>query len=268
MNSRLELTTWYVLHGLLCLSLPTLLFLLSSCIKSPEVKPTQLGPQASEEEMELALSKALYGVDPWKVKKNQQVIYELNARIENQEQVQPISQITQTVLLHEDTGAHLKFVVEDMERDYSSGEINKSERTEEYDRVFNPPTTVAAAVNPLKFISPLSFFNQAFAIKGKSTTYHNLLFSQGQENPPLAVRQRPDCGGVPDCKLSVTRIAYDEVTWHSDREYDIDKWNFVISRNAPYLAYILERCLAGTVFVNGRYYYVRQCQFATDFSYQ
>src|SRR5690348_9896584 len=68
-----------------------------ACIKAPKLNHG-LGPQASDAQLEQAISKALDGVDPFGTSVGQQVIYYVNMRIQNQDQIDPIAQITQTVM--------------------------------------------------------------------------------------------------------------------------------------------------------------------------
>ena len=97
--------TWMVLHAIVVIGLPVFLALVASCIKAPNMNPPTLGPQASDEDVERVISKALYGIDPWKSAVGQQVVYDFNARIENQEQVRPLARLTQTILAREESAA-------------------------------------------------------------------------------------------------------------------------------------------------------------------
>ncbi len=293
---------WMILHALVVLGIPLFLILVSSCIKAPELKQGDLGVEASEDDLERVISKALYGIDPWKTAVGQQVVYDFNARIENQEQVRPLLRLTQTIRSRKDEcngqpaqdsrcegQRKLTLIIENHELDANTGEVDRSE---------SPPVeyTIGKAPGPLmlrNFTRPFEIQNlDKWAEQGRLTqvvkffslsefrspeiladrpvqkvTYHNLREESGFMTPPAAVMEKPACAGVPDCRLRYMLIAYDEATWFSSSDYELRKWHFVISRDAPFLGYIVERCLASMVQGEGRRHYVRQCQFTRDFSY-
>jgi hypothetical protein len=254
-----------VLHGTLALALPLLVALLFGCLKVPKAGLPELGPQATEDELERVISKALYGINPCRSADGQQVIYDFNARIENQEQVRPLARLYQTTLSRE-IEPKLKLVIGSDELDLQDGEWKeKSEEIMEFD------------VQCGASITSKGLDKSEFAMKNEGddkgrevteTTYHNLKESQGTMDPPAAVMAKPNCGDVPNCKLRYFRLEYDEVKWFSKDEYEVQRWLFTISRDAPFLGHIQERCLAGMINSGGgRFYVVRQCQFARDFTY-
>ncbi len=252
--------TFQVIHWLLALSLPLFLSLLLGCIQAPELKQAELGPEASDADIELAISKALYGIDPWATAVGQQVVYDFNARIENQEEARPIVRLTQTILnrKEENDGRKLTLTIQNHELDLNSGEVDVTEGSSEYN--LDSPA-VAAALSPLKLITPTL---ERTVIR---TSYHNLKTESGTMAPPDVVRRKSNCGDVPNCQLRYFRLQYDEASWYSSSEYEVQKWAFTISRDAPFVSYIMDRCLASLVNSDGRSYYVRQCQFAVDFAY-
>lgn len=260
MMEKPEIRSFQIIHWLLALSLPLFLSILLGCIQAPELKSPELGPEASDADIELAISKALYGIDPWATAVGQQVIYDFNARIENQEEARPIVRLTQTILdrKEENEGQKLTLTVQNHELDLNSGEVDVTEGTSEYN-LGNP--AVAAALSPLRTIQTKA--NRPIV----RTSYHNLKTESGLMDPPDRVRQKANCGNVPNCQLRYYRLQYDEASWYSSTEYEVHKWAFTISRDAPFVSYIVDRCLASLVESEGRNYYVRQCQFAIDFSY-
>lgn len=265
----MNLRPWMILHGILTLALPLLAAFLFGCIKEPEITPPELGPEASESDLERVVSKALYGIDPWKSAVGQQVIYDFNARVENSEQVQPLIRLTTTTRSRDQlqNPPRLRVINENHELDLRTGEVERSEAPPMEFEGGGPAESVV--LNALKgsTLSGKSALRPWDDRSVKKTTYHNLKESSGEMSPPEAVAAKPDCGGVPGCKLRFFKLEYDEARWFSDKDYDVQHWVFVISRDAPFVTYILERCLAGMVDYDGRKIYIRQCQFARDFSY-
>jgi hypothetical protein len=257
---------------IITLSLPLLAALLFGCIKEPEVDLTALGPQATEDDMERVVSKALYGIDPWKSAVGQQVIYDFNARIENSETVQPLLRQTITTRSREQlqNPPRLRIINESHEVDLRDGAIERSEMPPQEFEGSGPGEPASVTVlrkmtdGALRLKSGLGSKEERPV---KKVTYHNLKESSGEMAPPQTVATKPDCGGVPACKLRYFKLEYDEVRWFTDTEYDVQHWMFLISRDAPFVTYILERCLAGFVNYESRNIYIRQCQFARDFSY-
>lgn len=279
--------TWMILHAVVAIGLPLFLALVASCIKAPEMKQPELGTQATNEEVERVISKALYGIDPWKTAVGQQIVYDFNARIENQEQVRPIARLTQTILKRDDSDPKkLELTIQSHELDANTGKVEKSEQKTNYEggaqsmtmrnmsRPFETLNLDQWANN--RWMTEVMKFFALTEMRGPSTkadreikkvTYHNLYDESGTMDPPASVQSKPNCGGVPNCKMRYMLIDYDEATWYSDTEYEVQKWHFVISRDAPFLGYITERCLAALVAGADRRYFVRQCQFAKDFSF-
>ncbi len=263
---------WMIVHAILALAVPAVIALVVGCLREPEVGPPELGPQASEEEVERVISKALYGIDPWKSFLGQQVIYDFNARVEASDQVQPLLRLTQTIMRREQLNdpPRLKIITENHEVDLRTGEfLDRSES----EPVEYPGSSAQAlnimsnswTINGLQSMSGLKPAAESRPVK--KVSYHNLRESSGEMAPPSLVIAKPNCGDVPGCKLRYYKVEYDEARWYSDTDFSVQRWLFTISRDAPFIAYIIERCLGSIVAYDGRRVYIRQCQFARDFSY-
>lgn len=255
---------------------------LGSCIKAPKLKQG-LGPEASEAEMERVISKALYGIDPFSAEIGQQVMYYINARIDNQEESRGIAALTQTILGLTITSAPpengvteetLRLTVDTYEVDLQNGTVDRTEGSQEYLRRIvsgnSQPLSLRSRLE--KHLSPQHVMAVNFAPQDgrevKRVSYHNLRESTGVRPPPADVAAKANCGDVPGCQMRYFQVDYDEAKWFSDSEYELEQWHFVISRDAPFLAYILERCLGKMYPNNGTNFFVKQCQFARDFSYR
>lgn len=288
---------WLAVQMTVALTIVTVFAFLSSCIKAPELKQGDLGPEATSDQLENVISKALYGVNPWKSQVGQQIIYDFNMRVENQDEVRPLFRLTQTIMARKESEDKKKLTVtiQHHEVDANTGTIERTESESNYtadgaaQNFVNPTSEISLTRSQRPFdkmtlqsrldtqiiTSVFDFFTvysknhfQTTAERPvKKVTYHNLKEDSGWMSPPANVRGRKDCGGVPNCQMRYYMIDYDEATWYSETEYEMRKWHFLMSRDAPFVGYILERCLGAMIAGQDRRYFVRQCQFARDFSY-
>jgi hypothetical protein len=278
--SRQEINrTLLIVHGALALALPFLIAFLIGCMKLPKSKPADLGPQASEEDMEFAISKALYGINPCNSALRQQVIYDVNRRIENSEDVQALDRSFETYLSRElvtEPEAMLKLVLRRDFYDLVNMKWADKVDSDPMEYAVDCQADVAAAsraaaagansvpTDLLKAMLKSSEEDGGVVRK----TYHNLKTEAGVMDPPNAVKAKPECGGVPGCQLRFFRMQYDEVSWFSDSRFVVARWLLTTSRDAPFVGFIQERCLGRMVTAGGRSYYVRDCQYARDFTYR
>lgn len=252
---------WAIIHLLITFSIPIALAYFSGCIKPPKVDPGQLGPEASDTDMEKAVSRAVYGLNPWNANLGQKIISDSNMRIESNDQVQLVARITQTLMKREEPSpTKLRLWVQDCVEKFDSSAPEKTDRSP---MEFSRPASLNFNLNSPQFVqSDISASRTPV-----KTTYHNLEVQSGIMDPPAAVKAKPDCGGVPNCQMRFVKITYDEALWYSSEEYEIQRWSFTISRDAPFLGYMVEKCLASFVPYQGRRVYVRQCEFARDFEF-
>src|SRR5690606_18167819 len=58
-------------------------------------------------------------------------------------------------------------------------------------------------------------------------TFHNFSSYERTIDPPALVKNKPDCGGIPGCKIPVTTIMFDEIGMYDGertkvrREFDV-----------------------------------------------
>jgi hypothetical protein len=111
-----------------------------------------------------------------------------------------------------------------------------------------PSSQVAATSSPA-VATILSDLHRAHSSDMKAT-YHNLHVSQGLEDAPELVRAQPGCLGLPNCKLNVTRVSFDQVVWDGDTGNRIH-FDYALSPDAPFLAQVLDKCLTLLVPISG-----------------
>jgi hypothetical protein len=77
----------------------------------------------------------------------------------------------------------------------------------------------------------------------ETVTYHNFKKEMTQEAPPMAVQNKDNCLNIPDCKINVTNITFDKVIWEVNKEPKKSTINLKLSKEVPYFAGVLERCI-------------------------
>lgn len=253
--------TWALIHLVITFSIPIALAYFSGCIKPPKVDPGQLGPEASEIDMEKAVSRAYYGLNPWNAYLGQKIISDTNMRVESNDQVQFLARTTVTLMKREEPSpTKLKLWAQAC---VEGPEGQPPKKTDLSPIEFSRPASLNINLNSPQFIQS----DTSATRTPVKTTYHNLEVQTGVMDPPAAVKVKPDCGGVPNCQMRFVKVNYDEALWYSSDEYEINRWSFTVSRDAPFLGYMVEKCLASFVPYQGRRVYVRQCQFARDFEF-
>jgi hypothetical protein len=101
------------------------------------------------------------------------------------------------------------------------------------------------------------------------TTYHRLRVSNETTSAPALVLARPNCQGIPNCRIRLTHVGYDVVNWTNgvgDRII-VDE---TVSPDVPYLAETMDRCLTVLVPIQNTTTkaLVVQCTPVEDFMFQ
>lgn len=104
--------------------------------------------------------------------------------------------------------------------------------------------------------------------QNQDVTFHGLKVSVAKEPPPELVQKQENCGGVPNCKITVHRVSFDMVFWENGKP-DRVHWDLVMSPEAPYLAAMLNKCVTGLAQLSGNQgdILVKQCLPVLNFRY-
>ena len=99
---------------------------------------------------------------------------------------------------------------------------------------------------------------------------YNLKSTETLEPAPYYIAQKPNCGGLPDCKMRVTQINYDLVSEYADpssgrvsRQKNLI--TLKISRDLPYLSRFVSLCFQGMGSFNKQPYVATVCTDVVDF---
>jgi hypothetical protein len=80
-------------------------------------------------------------------------------------------------------------------------------------------------------------------------TFHNLSSEKVSIAPPKAVVESEKCNNIPNCKINVTVVEFDQVNWAIDLQGYKIHYKFVISPDVPQLSRRLQVCKQGSVQV-------------------
>lgn len=265
---------WRSLHFLMALSLPLILsVLLMGCIKAKE-EPADLGPEYSEDQIDLALSKAVHGTVLVPAV-GQFTTYVATRRLETEENTLSLGALKAEVFKKDDPDPNNPDI------DTFRMRITQSTRLEDgtYETVQkedvlqlkNSSSLTAAVLNQ----TPTG--RAAALEESDRRTYHNLVeISDTIDVPPL-VKQRPGCGGIPSCKIPVKLVKYDIVDWKSKDEFRKLAIALTFSQATPYLPFgksnsmdqfngvLINNCVGQLAYVVGRTIFVRDCFDLADF---
>ena len=100
-----------------------------------------------------------------------------------------------------------------------------------------------------------------------ATTFHNLVVSTASVAPPLSVQQQPNCGDVPKCKISVSKISFDMLVWNNPAAPDKIHREFSISGDVPFFANVMSECDSLLVPVGTLKSLVTLCSDVTNFRF-
>ncbi len=261
-----QLWVWRMLHLLVALSLPVAVTLiLAGCIKAKE-EPADLGPEYTEDQIDLALSKAVSGVSFNGIAVGQYVTYSINRRLENDEA---------TISL----GASKVKVVAKTEDPKNPNEVKYTLEVIQSTRLEDGTFETVVKEAPLILeksaaaLAALHVSSAPASIRAKPIrrSYHRLSQVSELIDPPYLVRNRPDCGGLPGCKIAARHVRYDMVDWYSETEFRKLAFDLSFSTTTPYLPYgpdgsmdrftglLISNCVATQVLITGRTVFVRDC---------
>lgn len=240
---------------------------LLSCNKGKESEG-DFGVEANEGELTKAISKAVGQLDPTQMKKDQSVSHIVSLRVENSERFRPMMWDRTTILARSDKPNALVYNILVEEKDMSVDPVE--EKTYEDEIIIEktaPITSLTKANEDLTVINQSDIKTTSSSGKPKQVKYYNLKDYPLVMDAPEAVKNRPNCGGLKDCKFNVHHLEFDEVTWYTDGKVIKIKWTYEISPDVPYLANMTTVCAAQLIDYEGSRVYVRNCRYAVDFNF-
>jgi len=267
---------WRGLHFLCALMIPLILLNVMGCLKAKEEK-ADLGPEASMDQLEVALMNAVSGRSLASTSVGDFASYSIVRRLESEEatinmgssRVEVVAEVPGTGWAAGTTTFKLR--VDDYTRNNSNGYDHKAMQG---DLVLKTGPILPAFLGSSEHYTAATA--QARAAKPTKATFHNLSTSKETVEAPKAVQAKPGCGGLSPCELQVNIVQFDLVTWFDDDSYQKIAFDLAFNNKTPFLPYgdayvdqplghLITKCLATLVPVDGRTVYVRDCLSLEDF---
>ena len=259
-------------HLLAALLLPVALLVITSCKQAHEER-ADLGPSADPSIINDTFEKAIAGATVATLQVHQSLNYEESLRIANQDPnllmgehgIQVIDRTNDADTQETRITIHHSQKVRDMDK-------NIFVNIESEDTISLPEQASSTGSGMLMAVES-GFISIAAtpqdAPQPVRITYHNFSTSTDLIDPPSKVKSRSDCGGLTGCRLHVTYISYDEEKWYNDTDYDKYKYDFAFTTQLPYMnglfGVLVTGCVGFYQSVSNRRYFVRDCQYLTDF---
>ncbi len=270
----LDLKMWTSLHVIVGVGLPIILVFFFGCKEITEEK-APIGVPVEAAVIEQELQKALEGTSVHSIQKNQQVVFELNQTLENRPP-SPYLYVKQHVIELHDTEEYFAYTYNEITEDPNAEPGTKPKVVEKDSPLYIPrPSGNAMTLQEkgLEALRGLTLFSQsreetlANERPVVRVTYHDLHVEKEIQSPPPLVRNEPDCRGLPNCQIQVTKIYFDQVNWYSSEDYDKLRYTLEISPDVPYLGKVISDCIATQIPYEQRTVYIKECQVLLDFAY-
>ncbi len=268
-------------------------FVAFSC-QGDEGKPIDYGPAVAQSAVDDALNTPLANADPLKIQVGQFTDVVQTQILEGQA-YQTTGEIGTTVVSRDDQDTQVVFTILEKTVSYSDNKTISREliRIAQKNTATQPATPAASPApasssrltarwfydtfsqNELipQVNTLISFMNQHMGIAADTstasvaTTFHNLIVSTTNQAPPDAVTSQPHCGGVPNCMIHVSRIAYDMLVWNDPKTPDKIHREFSISGDVPFFSNVMSECDSLLVPVGTVKTLVTLCSDVTNFRF-
>ncbi|MCB9084923.1 MAG: hypothetical protein H6624_11295 [Bdellovibrionaceae bacterium] len=256
-----NIRTLMAIHFALTLFMPVLIFLLVGCTEDPEVKKAELGPQSTVEQVNKALDDAMENRSPMETKVGDQVLYEINQRVETSTVIK-LKDVIMDVKTRQEDDKFVIYLIDETTTDYQGEEPDVVKKEVEW-RIAKPelPELPPLSLSPFRVLTA----QQEVLAKAPPVTFHNLSITKGIRPAPPAVVDTSDCRGLSPCHLNVTEVNFDLVEWPKPDDWKVTKYRYIYSSDTPYPAHLVLLCVKTLVDTEARDYFVSQCQILKDF---
>ena len=269
-----------VIHLVLVLLLPFMFTQMGGC-QEKETLALNLGPEATPEELDKAIATPLAGSDPTSIRLGEAFVISETQELGVGTSYAILSDTAQTVIERIENASEVFLTVIEHKQKYVNGEVQKTSTEIPYRIEKGAPVAspLSSANSPSEESStsklrpevtrllqsegldrtPLAFLSQLHArtiaseamkaqngvsASDSKVTYHGLKVVVTKEAPPQLVQNQENCGGTPECKITVHRVTFDMVFWENGKP-DRVHWELAMSPDAPYLAGMMNKCVTG-----------------------
>ncbi len=242
-----------------------LILWLTSCTKDPEAKKAELGPVASVEQVNKALTNAMEGRFPLETRVGDQALYEINQRIETNDVVK-LKDILTEVKAREESEHFILYRLDEISLTYDGDQTSTLRKEIEW-RIakIQLPEMPSAGISPAPHFHRLLSLETSNADKAPPVTFHNLKIVSDIRPVPSAVAADSQCRNLNPCQLKVTEVSFDFVEWPTPNDWRTTQYRYIYSSDTPYPAHLILLCVKQLVDTASRDYFVSQCQVLKDF---
>jgi hypothetical protein len=275
MNSK----CWRAMHLASALVMPFLVLALLGCQRAKE-ETAPIGPENDVESINKALGKATSGQALTNLKVGQFVKYSILRRIENNDVVNNLGDVTVEVIALDEKTSPVQnryfLKITKHLRNSSNGFDEVISQDEIW--VSKPGTSSILSTYPRSHILTKAVANAYVTTdnsKPEKVTFHNLRESDEVLPIPSAVQKDADCGGLSPCSIPIRLVQFDLVYWYEGGKKQKINLNFGFSSVTPFLPFgdgfdlwngmLVMDCRSTFVPVEDRTVFVRDCQSLEDF---
>lgn len=267
------------------------LTILASCTMNIEEKQGPLGQEASPEQMQKAFDELAPESSILNAREGQYVLYENNIRFE-QGATYKLQDIKHTLLDIKDNidEPEIKFILfaDKWVYDLASGQIT-DEKHSELEPLYYTKQSVGPHQSKLfKLNADETDDPKENICDGQDVDdgdfvydcvrYFNLTTRELYVDPPFLVTRKSNCMNLPNCKMRVRYISYDEVLWRQGQIVNRISVRAEVAPDVPDIMYtindnnqlihtlpVLSFCSSGLTNIDNKKYYISQCQVLRDY---
>lgn len=203
---------------------------LIGCSAKEDGEPVDYGPETTIEALENALTTPIIGIDPTQAKIGAFVHIAQVQELAGGKVSSVVSDTGQTIVGRDESESDVQYTIVQHKVTYGQ---QASKVSTEIKLAFAKESVSATRSRTATAFRSSSFVHQLTS--GSRLSYHNLRVSQTTVAPPLPVQQAPNCLGIPDCKIRLHTVSFDQVLWSGDQNERIH-FDMSISPDIPALA--------------------------------
>jgi hypothetical protein len=240
-------------------------------------KPKQSTDEvANAEDIYNAQTEAFNKTDPLLIKQGQYVYTIVTQELYSSQE--PIENMTSersvNVIQREEFGDHFDITTIDEAIDYTFADKPHFKIKNVYSIEY-PVTSVAAFASQTteklllkKLDGKVLPFDDAGDDEGPSYSYYNFKISHEKVDPPKKVMETSPCAEGADCRINVTKMAYDVVITEPGVEAQRRHFDLWVSPDVPYFASVLKSCMTTMVQIDTSFPLLRLCDTVYDYRFE
>jgi hypothetical protein len=229
----------FLIHAFLALLAPFLIFALTGCDLRTEGEPIDYGAVVPFSEISDAINEGVKDIDPRQTKKGAFVHYSTKQYLAAGKVVNILSDTGLTVTERTETAQGVILTLIEKRFTYGAPGEPMKEQAREFTLDFGNESTSSAASKPLHQALHQTLAEGHGPMKptaeGTRVTFHNLVTSSVEVAAPKAVQTQPNCLGLPNCKVTLHNVSFDQVTWLDEGPQRIH-FDFYVSPNVPQIS--------------------------------